>query len=104
METPTLLGFNHGMTSLLTTRQIRLLLVHSRRWQRRSIFIVGGLVVGLMAVALAELSDLAQHAFLQAAERWFFAPLVVTLLGFALAACLASTVFRNTQGSGIPQA
>lgn len=104
MESRANLRFNRQMASLLTTRQLRVLLVHSRRWQRRTIFIAGGLVVGLMAVALAELSDLAQHTFRVVAARWFYAPLVVTPLGFALTAWLASTVFPNTQGSGIPQA
>lgn len=92
------------MTSLLTPRQLRVLLVHSRRWQRRATFIAGGLVVGLVGVALAELSDLAQHAFRAAAGRWFYAPLLVTPLGFGLTAYLAAAVFPNTQGSGIPQA
>lgn len=85
-------------------RRLRLLRVHSRRWQRRAIFIAGGLVVGLVAVGLAGLSDLAQHAFRAAAARWLFLPFVVTPLGFALTAWLAATVFPNTQGSGIPQA
>jgi H+/Cl- antiporter ClcA len=92
------------MRSLLTTRQFRILLVQSRRWQRRTIFIAGGLLVGLVAVALADLSDLAQRIFQIVLDQWRFAPLIITPLGFGIAAWLAVRFFPNTQGSGIPQA
>jgi H+/Cl- antiporter ClcA len=92
------------MASFLSRRQIRLLFVHSRRWQRRTIFMAGGLVVGLVAVGLAILSDDAQRIFHGVAVRWRYAPLLITPLGFGLAAFLASRFFPNTQGSGIPQA
>lgn len=65
----------------------------------------GGLAVGLVAVALAKLSDVAQHVFhVAVADRWPYAPFVVTPLGFAIAAFVATRFFPNTQGSGIPQA
>ncbi|HEY3638177.1 MAG TPA: chloride channel protein [Rhizomicrobium sp.] len=92
------------MRSFLTTRQFRILVVQSRRWQRRSIFIAGGLLVGLVAVALAALSDLAQRIFQFILDQWRFAPLIVTPLGFGFAVYLATRFFPNTQGSGIPQA
>lgn len=92
------------MASLLSRRHSRLFLVHSRRWQRHAIFVVGGLVVGLVSVALAILADDAQRAFHGISGRWPYAPLLLTPLGFGLAAFLARRFFPNTQGSGIPQA
>jgi H+/Cl- antiporter ClcA len=92
------------MAMLLTPRRARTLLVYSRRWQRRLIFMVGGLVVGLTAVGLAVASDAVQAVFHNAAARWPYAPLAVTPLGFGVAVFLATRYFPNTQGSGIPQA
>ena len=92
------------MATLLSPRRIRVLLVHSRRWQRRGIFMVGGLVVGLMAVGLAVASDLMQSAFHSIVSRWPYAPLLLTPLGFGAAVFMTMRFFPNTQGSGIPQA
>jgi H+/Cl- antiporter ClcA len=92
------------MAALLSPRRIRVLLVHSRRWQRRSIFIAGGLVVGLVAVGLAIASDAMQSAFHGVVARWLYAPLLITPLGFGFAVFMAVRFFPNTQGSGIPQA
>ena len=92
------------MIALLTPRRFRVLLVHSRRWQRRLIFVLGGILVGLAAVGLAIASDGVQHSFHELIARWPYAPLVLTPAGFALAVYLAVRIFPNTQGSGIPQA
>ncbi len=92
------------MHRFLTPRQLRIVFVHSRRMQRRGIFIFGGLLVGLVAVALAVLSDKVQHVFHRVADHWPYAPLVITPFGFGLVALLATRYFPNTQGSGIPQA
>ncbi|KQP15405.1 chloride channel protein [Methylobacterium sp. Leaf93] len=72
-------------------------------WRQRLLFLFGGLCVGLAAVAMAKLADLAHEAF-----RWIVSPsplvaLVLTPLGFAIAILLAIRVFPNSQGSGIPQ-
>ena len=91
------------MNSILTPRRLRTLLVHSRRWQRRLIFIAGGLVVGLIAVGLAMASDSAQLAFHKIIQRWPWSPLALTPLGFGLAVFLTTRFFPNAQGSGIPQ-
>ncbi len=95
---------SHPMRSLLTRRQLRILLVQSRRWQRQTVFIAGGLMVGLVAVTIAELSDLAQHVFQVVLGRWPYAPLLITPLGFGFAAFATARFFPNAQGSGIPQA
>lgn len=73
------------------------------RWVRRVVFLAGGLCVGAAAVAMALLADKAQEAFRALLGISQYLALVVTPLGFGLAALLARTVFPNSQGSGIPQ-
>jgi len=85
-------------------RQRRLFKIISARWQRRAIFLLGGIAVGAAAVALAQLADLAQIAFSALVSKFRYASLVVTPLGFALSVFLTNRFFRNAQGSGIPQA
>jgi hypothetical protein len=51
------------MTFGLSTRNQRRLKITSRRWQRRGIFLLGGIGVGAAAVALAQLADLMQIVF-----------------------------------------
>ncbi len=84
--------------------QKRLLRIVSARWQRRAIFLLGGIAVGATAVALAQLADLAQIAFAALVSKFRYASLVVTPFGFALSVFLTNNFFRNAQGSGIPQA
>ncbi|CAA2105139.1 H(+)/Cl(-) exchange transporter ClcA [Methylobacterium bullatum] len=72
-------------------------------WRQRLLFLFGGLCVGLAAVAMAKLANLAHEVF-----RWIVSPsplvaLVLTPLGFAIAILLSLRVFPNSQGSGIPQ-
>jgi H+/Cl- antiporter ClcA len=74
------------------------------RWQQRSLFVLGGVIVGGVAVAFAKVADYAQREFagmLQQGRLW---PFIVTPLGFAAAVYAANHWFRNSQGSGIPQA
>ncbi len=87
----------------LSGRHIRLVKVASARWQRRAIFLVGGLAAGGLAVALALLADGAQAAFAHLVDRWRYIPFVLTPAGFALSAFLTTRFFTNAQGSGIPQ-
>lgn len=76
----------------------------STRWQRRLIFVLGGITVGAAAVALAQVADWAQLGFAALLAKWRYASLVVTPLGFALSVFLTIRFFPNSQGSGIPQA
>ncbi len=92
------------MTLVLSTRHKRLFKITSTRWQRRAIFLLGGVGVGAAAVALAQLADLAQQAFALLLSASRYASLVVTPLGFMLSAFLTARFFPNAQGSGIPQA
>jgi H+/Cl- antiporter ClcA len=88
----------------LSQRQLRSVKVLSSRWQRRIIFLAGGLAVGGAAVGLAQASDWAQIAFAYALEKWRYASFLITPLGFALSVFLTIRFFPNSQGSGIPQA
>ncbi len=83
------------------TRHIRLL---SLRWQRRALFVLGGIAVGMAAVGLALAADWMGAAF-QAVLAWHpLAVLAVTPAGFAASSWLAQRYFPNSGGSGIPQA
>src|SRR3954470_9091832 len=88
----------------LSTRHKRLFRLTSARWQRRAVFVLGGVGGGAAAVALAQLADLAQHAFALLLAKSRYAVLAVTPLGFMLSAYLTTRLFPNAQGSGIPQA
>jgi H+/Cl- antiporter ClcA len=76
------------------------------QWKGRLIFWVGALATGVVSVGFAELADLAQQAF-----HWvravgptaYLLPLAITPIGFMLSAYLATVLFPNAQGSGIPQ-
>ena len=88
----------------LSRRQIRRLRVARLTWQRRLVFVAGGVVVGATAVALALAADAAGAGFraITAGRPWL--ALVVTPGGFALASLLSRRLFPNSGGSGIPQA
>ncbi|MGJ4925811.1 chloride channel protein [Bradyrhizobium sp. HKCCYLS2038] len=88
----------------MTPRRKRWLKLTSARWQRRVLFVAGGLVVGAAAVVLAELADRAQLAFNWLLAQSRYASLIVTPAGFALSVYLTQRYFPNAQGSGIPQA
>lgn len=78
-----------------------------RLWRPRLVFWCGAFAIGAISVAFAKLADLAQRAFasvLTTGEWTYLLPLIITPLGFMLSAYLASTLFPNSQGSGIPQA
>jgi chloride channel protein, CIC family len=67
-------------------------------------FVIGGIITGAAAVALALLANGAQAAFQGLLARWRYIPLAMTPLGFGIVAFLTRRVFPNSQGSGIPQA
>lgn len=73
------------------------------RWRRRALFVVGGIAVGALAVAMAIGADHAQKLFHRLVVFWPAAPFVLGPGGFALSAWLTRTYFPGAQGSGIPQ-
>jgi len=92
------------MRSLSSARLLRSARVTSAKWQRRAMFLAGGIVVGAAAVGLALAADWVQAEFHRLVTRWRYASLIVTPLGFALSVYLTNRFFQNSQGSGIPQA
>lgn len=96
---------NHRLARLgSAAHRRRFLAATAERWWRRTLFIVGGVAVGGFAVALAVLADLAQDQFAHLARLYWWAPLLLTPLGFGACTYAARRWFRNSQGSGIPQA
>ena len=92
------------MRPLRTGRYRRLAKVTWIHWQRRAIFLLGGITVGAAGVALALLSDRAMAAFALLMGKFPYASLLVTPTGFMLSVFLTNRFFQNSQGSGIPQA
>ena len=88
----------------LTARNARQLRLASMRWQRLTLFVLGGVVVGAAAVGLALAADWTSAAFQAALRRSPLAALALTPLGFALSSWTARRFFPNSGGSGIPQA
>lgn len=72
-------------------------------WHRGSAWILGPLLIGLVAVVLATASDYANRLNALLYHSFFFAPLIVLPLGFVLLTYVSRRYFSGTQGSGIPQ-
>ena len=64
------------MKWIQASRYPRLIRVLSARWQRRIVFLLGGIAVGASAVALALLADKAQEGFALLLGKWRFASLL----------------------------
>ncbi|MGP8232731.1 MAG: chloride channel protein [Methylovirgula sp.] len=80
---------------------------HSRealqRWGRRTLFLIGGLLVGAAAILMAALADFAQRDFHRLLGISRYLSLALTPLGFGAIVFMTLRVFPNSQGSGIPQ-
>ena len=87
----------------LPRRRERQLLVLSRRWPNHVLFVLGGILVGVVAVALAYGADLASRIFTALFAAAPTSVLLVTPMGFAACHWLAQRYFPNSGGSGIPQ-
>ena len=61
------------------------------------------MLVGLSAVALTELGNLANTSFLTLYRRWPWAPFLASPAGLVLSLWLTRRFFPGAQGSGIPQ-
>jgi H+/Cl- antiporter ClcA len=90
--------------SLIAKPRARRVILASRKWQRRVLFVVGGVAVGGIAVALAIAADWAGHGFTAIFSRQPLVALVLTPAGFALCSLVSRRYFPNSGGSGIPQA
>ena len=72
-------------------------------WHRGSAWILGPLMIGLVAVILATASDYANKLNSLLFQSFFFAPLIILPLGFVLLTYVSRRYFPGAQGSGIPQ-
>ena len=78
--------------------------LHIWRSRRHAIFVLGGIAVGAIAVALAYLADVAGHAFRVMDAQYPLLPFLLTPAGFALSCWLTRRFVPAAGGSGIPQA
>lgn len=72
-------------------------------WHHGSAWIIGPVLVGLMAVGLAVGSEQLSRLNMQLIHAFPLAPLIVMPIGFALLAYLGNRFVPGSQGSGIPQ-
>lgn len=71
--------------------------------KRRVATAVGAVLLGLVALAFAKASDLAQEVFGHVVSRWPYAPLAATPLAFACVVWATRRWAPDARGSGIPQ-
>lgn len=72
-------------------------------WRRRVAILGGAVSIGLVALGFAHLADWAGGRFVALVARWWWAPLIVTPLGYAAIAWLTARIAPAARGSGIPQ-
>ena len=78
-------------------------LISHKDWKANLVFMLGGAVVGLVAVFMAVSSDWANHTFFQMVEKNSYLPFIVSPLGLILIVYLTRKYFPGAEGSGIPQ-
>ncbi|MGE5171508.1 MAG: chloride channel protein [Rudaea sp.] len=91
------------MARLRIARRARHVWLSPSLWNRRLVFLVGSVLVGLVSVAFSVLATVANdlvHALLGVSQ---FAPFVVAPAGFAAISYVGTRYFPGAQGSGIPQ-
>lgn len=71
-------------------------------WKMRIMFWGGAILVGLVATFFAYVCNEAEELFKLLLSYSDYVPLVLTPLGFMIAAFLADKIFPGTKGSGIP--
>ena len=80
-----------------------LVLLAPVRLRGHALFVIGGVAVGLAAVLLAKLADMAQAGSLALRSHWPLVSYALAPVGFALLAALTARYLPGAQGSGIPQ-
>ena len=78
-------------------------LISHKDWTGNLVFMLGGLIVGLVAVLMAISSEWADHRFFSMVEKYDYAAFIVTPLGLILIVYLTRKFFPGAEGSGIPQ-
>jgi H+/Cl- antiporter ClcA len=72
-------------------------------WNRRLLFLLGAVIVGLVCVGFAIAASYANQVFQQTVQRAWWAPLLIAPIGFCVVRWMTLHWFAGTQGSGIPQ-
>lgn len=78
-------------------------LLQRRHWRLRLVFWGGAVLVGISAVILTKLGNLANTSFNALYQHWPWAPFLVSPAGLVLSLWLTRRFFPGAQGSGIPQ-
>lgn len=74
-----------------------------RRWHRRILLVIAGLVTGALAIGFAVGAEMAITAHRELMREHPALTLFIAPTGFALLAWLSQRLFPGTEGSGIPQ-
>lgn len=72
-------------------------------WRRLAAIGGGAIMIGLLALLFAEMVDAAGQAFGRLVQRWRWAPLAITPVGFVAIVWLTRWFAPDAKGSGIPQ-
>jgi len=78
-------------------------LISHKDWKANLVFMLGGAVVGLVAVLMAVTSEWANHTFFQMVEKNSYLPFIIAPTGLVLIVFLTRKYFPGAEGSGIPQ-
>ncbi len=78
-------------------------LISHKDWKAHLVFMLGGAIVGLVAVFMAVSSEWANHQFFKLVQQYGFIAFIVSPLGLILIVYLTRKFFPGAEGSGIPQ-
>ncbi|MBS0253432.1 MAG: chloride channel protein [Proteobacteria bacterium] len=87
----------------LHLRRYRYVSLSRRLWLRRTVFLLGAVIIGLAAVGFAKLADTAQDFYYRMLHTSPWLPLILSPIGFAVLAYITARWFPASSGSGIPQ-
>lgn len=73
------------------------------QWKRTSIYWIGAVLIGIVAVLFARMGDTAAELRQRLMDWHPWIMLILAPLGFGLTAWVTRTFFQGAQGSGIPQ-
>jgi len=78
-------------------------LISHKDWKANFVFMLGGAVVGLVAVFMALASEWANETFFHMVDKNTYLPFIVAPAGLVLVVFLTRKFFPGAEGSGIPQ-
>lgn len=78
-------------------------LLSHKDWQSHIVFVIGGILVGLVATFMAISSEWANQMFHGVTQQSRWLPFIISPLGLMLVVWLTRKYFPGSEGSGIPQ-